>query len=196
MLDTSGQWLFLAIINQQTNQVISHLKIWAAKQHSEITMPLINDTFTQHQITWAQISELYVTTGPGSFTGIRVALTIAKTIGTLTNLKIFTINSLWLLAGKTTSIVKRDAKGGLWYVGVFNHDQIMQPLSLMTNHAYQCLITQWPTYTLIDDTNEIDWLANFLFLKPFFQLITKLADLKATYLKTITPPVVINKYAT
>ncbi|NIA17164.1 MAG: tRNA (adenosine(37)-N6)-threonylcarbamoyltransferase complex dimerization subunit type 1 TsaB, partial [Planctomycetes bacterium] len=46
----------------------------------------------------SQIGQIYISAGPGSFTGLRIAVTLAKTMALANNAKIVAVNSLDVLA--------------------------------------------------------------------------------------------------
>ena len=57
----------------------------------------IQDAFTKHGIEPQDLTKLALNIGPGSFTGIRTALTFAKTLEASLDLEIMTVNSFELL---------------------------------------------------------------------------------------------------
>ena len=62
--------------------------------HSIYTMPMIKEIFKENNLNVQDLDEVVVVNGPGSFTGIRIGLSIAKTIAYALNLKIHTISTL------------------------------------------------------------------------------------------------------
>lgn len=50
---------------------------------AQAVLPVIDDLLQKHHITLQDISEVEVNLGPGSFTGLRVGVAIANTLGTL-----------------------------------------------------------------------------------------------------------------
>lgn len=50
---------------------------------SQMTLPLIESMLKESGLLLSDISEIRVATGPGSFTGVRVGISIANTISTL-----------------------------------------------------------------------------------------------------------------
>ncbi len=50
---------------------------------SQALLPLIESLLTQRALTLTDITDISVVTGPGSFTGIRVGLSVANTLATL-----------------------------------------------------------------------------------------------------------------
>lgn len=64
------------------------------RSHSEVVMPLIDDIFKSANLKPQDIDEIVVVNGPGSFTGVRIGVTIAKTLAYTLNVPIKTISSL------------------------------------------------------------------------------------------------------
>ena len=62
--------------------------------HSVYTMPMIAEIFDENNLDIKDLDKIIVVNGPGSFTGIRIGLSIAKTIAYALNIKINTISSL------------------------------------------------------------------------------------------------------
>lgn len=84
--------------------------------HSDYTMPMLKSLLDNNKITVKDLNEIFVVNGPGSFTGVRLGVTIAKTLAYTLNIPIKTITSLECLAisSNTTSNklpIIRDVKG-------------------------------------------------------------------------------------
>lgn len=62
--------------------------------HSIFTMPMIKEIFEENNLDIKDLDKVIVVNGPGSFTGIRIGLSIAKTLAYTLNIKINTISSL------------------------------------------------------------------------------------------------------
>ena len=48
--------------------------------HSIFTMPMIKEIFEENNLNINDLDKVIVINGPGSFTGIRIGITIAKTL--------------------------------------------------------------------------------------------------------------------
>ena len=87
--------------------------------HSIYTMPLIESLFKENNLDVKDLKKIIVVNGPGSFTGIRIGLTVAKTISYSLNIPIYTISSLkaYLVSSKLDNkmCVIEDSKG--YYIG-------------------------------------------------------------------------------
>lgn len=93
--------------------------------HSIYTMPMIEEIFKENNLDVKDLEEIIVINGPGSFTGIRIGLSIAKTISYALGLKIHTISSLkaYLISSdikEDKMAVIEDNKG--YYICAFDKD--------------------------------------------------------------------------
>lgn len=61
-------------------------------------MPIIDQVFKKANIVPEQIDTIYIVNGPGSFTGVRIGVTIAKTMAWALKKRIIPISELELLA--------------------------------------------------------------------------------------------------
>jgi len=86
-------------------KVLDVIDIESNMRHSEIAMPNLVHILDKNDIDISDIDEYYVVTGPGSFTGVRIGVVIAKTLAYLQNKPIRPINSLDLVAFSTEKII-------------------------------------------------------------------------------------------
>ncbi|MFH1186744.1 MAG: L-threonylcarbamoyladenylate synthase [Candidatus Levyibacteriota bacterium] len=63
-------------------------KINKSVQKAQVVLPLIEEILRKHKISIKNVSKIRVNTGPGSFTGLRVGISIANTLGKLLNIPI------------------------------------------------------------------------------------------------------------
>lgn len=68
------------------------------RNHSDYTIPMLNTMLKRNNITVQDLNEILVVNGPGSFTGVRIGVTIAKTLAYTLNVPIKTMTSLECLA--------------------------------------------------------------------------------------------------
>ena len=62
--------------------------------HSIYTMPMIEELFKENNLNVKDLKKIIVVNGPGSFTGIRIGVSIAKTMAYALKIDINTISSL------------------------------------------------------------------------------------------------------
>ena len=128
------------------------------------------------------VDKIFVVNGPGSFTGIRVGVTIAKTIGFCLNIPIIKLSELELLATTKTNtdynVALIDARRGYVYAGIYDKDLNCY---LKEQHILLNDIKYPDSYTVIDNYNDIDLLK--IIKKHEFDPPVNPHDLKPNYLK-------------
>lgn len=78
--------------------VIGELNLYVKINHSAVIMSMIDQLFKMTKLTIQNVDKVAITTGPGSFTGIRIGVAIAKGLCYGTKKEIVGINELDLLA--------------------------------------------------------------------------------------------------
>ena len=98
----------------------------SGKNHSEVAIQLIEELLSDNNLTVKDLKEIIVVNGPGSFTGVRIGVTIAKTLAYSLNIPIKTITTLECMGISETNdfdiIAFKDNKGvySAFYDGNFS----------------------------------------------------------------------------
>ena len=95
-LDTSSNYLYTAIL--EDTKVISEIKENLDRDLSSLALFKIEEMFKNNNMDLNDIEKIIVVNGPGSFTGVRIGLTIAKTISWAKKIPIIQISSLEAMA--------------------------------------------------------------------------------------------------
>ena len=95
-IDTSSSFLYTAII--ENGSILAEIKERMDNRLSANTLPRIEEMFYVKNITIDSIDKIVAVNGPGSFTGIRIGLTIAKTLAWAKKIPIILISSLEAMA--------------------------------------------------------------------------------------------------
>lgn len=77
----------------------------APLKHSAEIFPTIAGLLERHNLTPAHIEQLYISIGPGSFTGLRIAVAMAKTMALATPVKIVTVDTLDTIAANIIDLL-------------------------------------------------------------------------------------------
>ena len=121
-LDTSNSNLILAIYKNKT--CLAYYNKPCDNSLSSEVMVIIDKLFKQARVNPCDINKIFVAIGPGSFTGIRIGVTIAKIYAWTFNIKIVPVSSLEVLATtrfRGYAIVPLiDARRGYVYAGVYD----------------------------------------------------------------------------
>ena len=120
-IDTSSSDVSIAIVKD--NEIISKIVKNIPNKHSVYAVKFINDIFESANMNPNDIDNIMVVSGPGSFTGIRIGLTIAKIYGYLLEKDIITVSSLRAMALSSDAkivIPIIDAHHDNYYYGVYD----------------------------------------------------------------------------
>ena len=101
-IDTSTNVGSVAIYSD-TKGTLGEISVNINKTHSENIMVMIDELFKLTNTTINDIDKIAVSIGPGSFTGIRIGVAVAKGLASATNCKIVGVNELDIIAGNSTS---------------------------------------------------------------------------------------------
>ena len=189
ILDSANKELGVAIAKD--NEIIDEIKYDAWQKQSELMIPEIEKIFKRNSISPKDINEILVSQGPGSYTGVRIALTIAKVYAYALNLPIYAFSSLNILENpEKTSICLINAKGNRSYFAVYDKDVAIEKDKVLTNGEVIEYVNSHPEYVICGDASYIDIvsekhdvLKNMLRLKSDKYLVSNVLSLKAVYLK-------------
>ncbi len=94
LIDSSTNYLILSIID---NSLINVFYREGKCDHSETLMDYLTKFINDNNYTFDSTEEVYIGRGPGSYTGLRIAGTVGKTISYLKNIKLYSFSSLDLI---------------------------------------------------------------------------------------------------
>ena len=120
-IDTSASDVSIAIIKDE--KIISKIVKNIPNEHSVYAVKFVNDVLETIEMKPNDIDNIMVVNGPGSFTGIRIGLTIAKIYGYLLKKDIITVSSLRAMAFSSNAkivIPIIDAHHDNYYYGVYD----------------------------------------------------------------------------
>ena len=103
-LDTSNKTLSVAV--ELTDGTIIKQTIENTLQHSVLLMPTIEAVFKEAGITAKDLTKIVVAEGPGSYTGLRIGVTVAKTLAKSLGIPLVGVSSLDVFLPDLTSKVK------------------------------------------------------------------------------------------
>jgi tRNA threonylcarbamoyl adenosine modification protein YeaZ len=106
-LETSGRMGSVAIA--QEKQLLGESAFSGPMRHSAEVFPAIVDLLGQFGKKPNQIEQVYISAGPGSFTGLRIAVTIAKTMALANGAKIVAIDTLDCIAANVINLTATES---------------------------------------------------------------------------------------
>lgn len=124
LIDTSTSNLTVSIINNQ--EILYKYQETILTDMSSKLLPIVDNGLKELNLKLNEIDKIFVVNGPGSFTGIRVGVTVAKTIAWALKKDIIPISSLELIA--TTPTFKKyivpmiDARRCNAFAGIYDNN--------------------------------------------------------------------------
>ncbi|MCM3611558.1 tRNA (adenosine(37)-N6)-threonylcarbamoyltransferase complex dimerization subunit type 1 TsaB [Planococcus sp. MERTA32b] len=126
-IDTSNSPLAIALAKDDTILIeeTSNLKI----NHSLTAMPAVEDLMAKAKVNPTQLTHIAVAEGPGSYTGVRIGLTIAKTLAWSLKIPLHMVSSLKVLAANGQSFngvicPLMDARRGTAFMGAYDGESL------------------------------------------------------------------------
>ncbi|WP_066372254.1 tRNA (adenosine(37)-N6)-threonylcarbamoyltransferase complex dimerization subunit type 1 TsaB [Neobacillus fumarioli] len=124
-IDTSNHPLGVALL--ENDQVIGEYITNLKKNHSIRIMPAIQALMQDCERVPADLTKIVVAKGPGSYTGVRIGVTIAKTLAWTLNIPLVGVSSLEILAAGAGRYFEGyisplfDARRGQIYTGLYQY---------------------------------------------------------------------------
>ncbi|WP_249029911.1 tRNA (adenosine(37)-N6)-threonylcarbamoyltransferase complex dimerization subunit type 1 TsaB [Tannockella kyphosi] len=190
VMDTSNSYLVVALFID--DQCVEKIQEKGNRKQSENALLYTKNILEKHNLTMLELDQMIITIGPGSYTGVRVALTIAKTLGTLTNIQIKVVSSLLVYAGDKKAISILDARSKKVFLGVYDQGVCKQEEQLMLLEDVSTLLQQYPDFEVVGDVEllgnervEVD-LANHIYLASLkVEVVDNMDTLVPVYMKEV-----------
>lgn len=122
-IDTSNQPMAIALVEDQ--QLLATTTLKMVKNHSVYVLPTIDQLMQTVKWTPQDLDRIVVASGPGSYTGLRIAVTTAKTLADTLQIELVTVSSLAVLAANVPSVTDQlivpffDARRGTAFAGIY-----------------------------------------------------------------------------
>ena len=158
LIDTSLKYPTVSIVEEDKILYLFHEEI--DSDMSSKIMPIIDEGFKNINKNLIDIDKIFVVNGPGSFTGVRIGVTIGKTIAWALKKDIVTISSLEFMA--TTKVDTNyivpiiDARRGNLFAGIYDKNlNIIKDDKLINLEELKNSIDS--NYTIVSyDLNNVD----------------------------------------
>ena len=120
-IDTSNSDVSIAVCKD--DEILASICDSIPNMHSVYVVPYLEKIVNEAGVDFSDIDKIMVVNGPGSFTGIRIGLTVAKILGYCLNKCIIPVSSLKALALSSSgdyimSII--DARNDNYYIGFYD----------------------------------------------------------------------------
>lgn len=189
LLDSSNTSLTVGLAKDDT--MLESVSYEAWQSQSEHMIPELDSLLDKYGVDKKDIKDVAVAIGPGSYTGVRIAITIAKTMAAVLDCKIYTISSLRCQKDcKNPSICVINARSGRSYFGVFEDEKVIFEDCIMTNDKVLEYISSHPNYVVCGDARYLgvegkspDIARELLTLKKISEPVNNPLAIKPVYMK-------------
>jgi tRNA threonylcarbamoyl adenosine modification protein YeaZ/ribosomal-protein-alanine acetyltransferase len=125
-IDTALASCSVCVYDASSKTMLASEQQLMARGHAEALPPMVARIMAQVGIGYADLSRIAVTTGPGTFTGIRVGLSFARALGLARGIKVLGLNTMIAtqvaVPDKNCIVVHQAGMSGLFYF--YNGEEI------------------------------------------------------------------------
>lgn len=135
-IDTAMAACSAALVD--TEAALPRAQAWVAMErgHAEALPPMVAEVIGASGIDLSAVDRIVVTTGPGTFTGVRIGLSFARGLGLARSIPVIGIDSLSAIAANEAAqsplLVASDARNDEIYAALFDADRHMLILPHVT----------------------------------------------------------------
>ena len=156
LLDSSNTSLSVGFENNGVLIGFTSYEAW--QEQSEHMVPEIDLLMKKLDLNRDDITGIVVSIGPGSYTGVRIALTIAKVTALALKVNVYPVSSLRVLKDDDKpSICVINARSNRSYFGVFHKDEIIVSDTIKTNDEVKQYIKEHPDYSICGDATYLGY---------------------------------------
>ena len=139
-IDTSNKTLSVAIVKDEGT--IVEQTVPDTLQHSVKLMPAIQEVLQESQVSMQELTGVIVAKGPGSYTGLRIGVTVAKTLAKTLHIPLKAVSSLQAIVANVVEVVPEgtyvvpffDARRNNIYTGLYQVKQQFPQLIAQERH--------------------------------------------------------------
>ena len=165
-LDTTGSDCSVSLVDEA--RVLAHMSRDIGRGHAKILASMAEEVFQKADLNPADIDRIAVCTGPGNFTGLRVALSFAKGFALPKELPIVGINALEVTAQRldpeanSRIAVQQDIRRGEFFYALYENGVVQTPPKAMAKDELGRQASAQQVKDIHDvnvDTRLLAWLA-------------------------------------
>ena len=163
VMDSANKYLVVALYENQ--KCLASLQEEGNRKQSEYAIVYLQKLLQENHLKMSDFDEMVITIGPGSYTGVRVALTIAKTLNA-------TMNILFL--------------------GIYNEGKVIVDDCLINIDEFENYQKQYTDYEIVGDTHlvgipekEVDLAKHIYTLSTLEKEIENVDGLVQRYIKEV-----------
>ena len=129
IIDTSTKYLYIALVKDEC--ILSEKIFEGSKNHAGNSVYQVDLLLKEFNLKTSDLDNVYCGYGPGSYTGVRISVTIAKMLASFQNTKLYAVSSLFLAGSgydNKNVAVMFDARRGNSFCACFGENSIEDKL--------------------------------------------------------------------
>lgn len=180
-IDSSTNLLYIAVANK--GHLIEETIRIGKKDHAKYVVERINLLLKRRDTKLADIKEIYVGVGPGSYTGLRVSVMVAKMLAYTMKIALYEISSLYFLASGYDFIKApmTDARNGNVFSAIYDDELILLPDGLRKTEDVQNLAISFNAKPVMLD--EYNYQVNIKKIIKHAKKVEDIHNLEPRYLR-------------
>lgn len=185
VINTSHHHLSLALLKEGI--FCDGINEVAFKTQSELIMVRLDELTSRNNIHIFDVNELYIGIGPGSYTGVRIGLTVVKVLAILNKFDVYQFTSFDFALAQDSGTSIMDARSSRAYVGIKeNKNWVFQgilTIDELKNRMIYPLVGDTSLVNCSDESRPFEMLCEHV-----LNVSTKVSDVHAIeplYIKTL-----------
>lgn len=150
IVDSSTKTLYIGLVKD--SKVIDERYVSGRNDHAKNILATIENVLSKANIKINELDRIICGVGPGSYTGVRMAVTVGKMIATNTNVKLYSISTLYLMSsgynGRVVAYI--DARRGNSFSAAYLDDNLECDEALRNTLEF---LEEYKDYTKVSEDN-------------------------------------------
>ena len=152
IIDTSTKYLYIALVKDDV--VLSEKIFEGSKNHAGNSIYQIDLLLKEFNLKTSDLDNVYCGYGPGSYTGVRISVTIAKMLASFLDVNLYKVSSLFLAGSgydNKNVAVMFDARRGNSFCGCYGENFIED--KLRSNEEFLNLVNSYDDLIVVNESN-------------------------------------------
>ena len=152
IIDTSTKYLYIALVKDDV--VLSEKIFEGSKNHAGNSVYQIDLLLKEFNLKTSDLDNVYCGYGPGSYTGVRISVTIAKMLASFLDVNLYKVSSLFLAGSgydNKNVAVMFDARRGNSFCGCYGENYIED--KLRSNEDFLNQVNSYDGLIIVNESN-------------------------------------------
>jgi tRNA threonylcarbamoyl adenosine modification protein YeaZ len=136
IIDSATKVLYHALVKD--DKVVAEAYTNGQNDHAKNIVSIVEKFLKDENITTDNLDKIVCGIGPGSYTGVRMAVTVSKMLGAFKNIPVYEISTLALISsgmeGKCLSMI--DARRGNAFAGIYQDGNLIGKEAIINKEEF------------------------------------------------------------